>query len=112
MVLKGRGMDARGKGSADMVMNGKLIEKDGGTEVDYSMEVSVTGMLAQFGSRLITDVSDQVVNQFIANFKNQLSGGAETEEQAGGSSMDAASLMGNMVKSKISGLFKGKKEDS
>ena len=72
MVLKGKGVDPKGKGSADMVMNGVLTEKDGGTEVNYTMEVSIIGMLAQFGSRLINDVSDQLLNQFVDNFKNKL----------------------------------------
>lgn len=114
MVLKGRGMDAKGKGSADMVMHGNLTEKDGGTEVEYSMEVSVTGMLAQFGSRLITDVSNQVVNQFIANFKREVGAAAGSDDvaSAGDKSIDAASLMGSMVKDKIGGLFKGKKGDA
>ncbi len=110
MLLKGRGLDAKGKGSADMIMNGKLKEKDGGTEVEYSMEVSITGMLAQFGSRLITDVSNQVVNQFISNFKSQLSGEAPAET-SGGSSMNAAGLMGSVIKNKVSGLFGGKKDE-
>lgn len=72
MRLKGKGLDSKGKGSADMVMNGKAYEKDGGSEVDFSMEVSVTGKLAQFGSRLITDVSNQLFDQFVANFKKKL----------------------------------------
>ena len=110
MVLNGKGMDARGKGSADMVMNGKLIEKDGGTDVEYSMVVSVTGMLAQFGSRLINDVSNEVVNQFIRNFKAELSG-EEAEEEGKPQSLNAASLVGNVVKSKIGGIFGGKKEE-
>lgn len=111
MILKGRGLDAKGKGSADMVMNGKLTTVDSGTEVNYTMEISIVGMLAQFGSRLVTDVSNQVVNQFINNFKQKLDGGEAAADSAGGSSLNAASLMGSVVKSKISGIFGGKKED-
>jgi carbon monoxide dehydrogenase subunit G len=74
MVMKGKGLDSKGKGSADMTMNGRLAEKDGGTEVDCSMEISITGMLAQFGSRLITDVSNSVFDQFVSNFKDLLAG--------------------------------------
>ncbi|MCB0552435.1 MAG: SRPBCC family protein, partial [Phaeodactylibacter sp.] len=44
MQLLGKGLDSKGKGSADMLMNGKLVEKDGGTEVTCSMEVTITGM--------------------------------------------------------------------
>lgn len=117
MILKGRGLDAKGKGSADMVMNGRLAPTgNGGTEVQYNMEVAITGMLAQFGSRLITDVSNQVVDQFIGNFKSKLNddgdGSAETAAPAQGNSINAASLMGSVVKNKISGVFKGKKKEA
>ncbi|GJM35726.1 MAG: carbon monoxide dehydrogenase subunit G [Saprospiraceae bacterium] len=113
MVLSGRGLDSKGKGSADMVMNGKLKAKEGGgTEVFNSMEVSVTGMLAQFGSRLITDVSEQMIKQFVSNFKDKLNISGQTEDpsEKKDNSIDGVSLMGAVVKSKIDGLFKGNKE--
>ena len=72
MVLKGRGLDSKGKGSADMIMNGSLTEAGGKTHVDFSMDITIIGMLAQFGSRLINDVSDQLLNQFVDNFRNKL----------------------------------------
>ena len=92
MVMQGKGTDTKGKGGADMLMNGNLSEKDGGTEVVCSMEVTVTGMLAQFGSRLITDVSGSVFDQFVGNFKKKLSG-EEVDN-----SMSAGSMVGSMVK--------------
>ncbi len=76
MVLKGRGLDSKGKGSADMLMNGTLTEVDGKTNVKFSMDITIVGMLAQFGSRLINDVSDQLLNQFVANFKKKLAAAA------------------------------------
>jgi len=76
MVLKGRGLDSKGKGSADMIMNGTLIEADGKTNVKFSMDITIVGMLAQFGSRLINDVSDQLLNQFVANFRKKLTAAA------------------------------------
>ena len=72
MVLKGRGLDSKGKGSADMIMNGVLKEEGGKTQVNFSMDITIVGKLAQFGSRLINDVSDQLLNQFVKNFSNQL----------------------------------------
>jgi len=72
MVLKGRGLDSKGKGSADMIMNGILKEEGGKTQVNFSMDITIVGKLAQFGSRLINDVSDQLLNQFVKNFANQL----------------------------------------
>lgn len=79
MVLKGRGLDSKGKGSADMIMNGDLSESDGQTHVKFSMDITIVGMLAQFGSRLINDVSDQLLNQFVTNFQNKLDSEAPSE---------------------------------
>jgi len=62
------------------------------------MEINVSGMLAQFGSRLINDVSNQVFDQFVNNFKTQLAGG-EID-----STLSAGSLVGGVIK----GIF-GKK---
>jgi len=99
MSLKGTGTDTKGKGGAEMTMNGILLEKDGQTEVQVTMDVSITGMLAQFGSRLINDVSNHVFDQFINNFKAQLAG------QEVDNSLRAGSMMGTMIK----GMFGGKK---
>jgi len=98
MVLNGKGNDSKGKGNAEMTMNGQLTEKDGGTDINVSMEVNISGMLAQFGSRLINDVSNQIFDQFINNFKAQLSGG-EVDN-----TLSAGSLVGGVIK----GIF-GKK---
>lgn len=76
MTLKGRGLDSKGKGSADMLMNSALTEIDGGTEVDCSMQITIVGKLAQFGARLINDVSDQLFDQFVTNFQNKLAADA------------------------------------
>ncbi|MCI4671044.1 MAG: SRPBCC family protein [Bacteroidia bacterium] len=97
MVLSGTGMDSKGKGSAGMTLNSSLTSKDPKlTEVGYNMDVTVTGKLAQFGSRLIVDVSDQLADQFIAKFKAALAEEAAQEAahenvaaEAGGGSATA-----------------------
>lgn len=104
MVLIGKGIDSKGKGSADLTMNGSLIEKDGATSVKFIMDISISGMLAQFGARLIKDVSDQLLGQFVNNFKDKLSG-KEIDNTMSGSSM-----MGSVLKSTIGGIFGGDKK--
>lgn len=99
MILKGAGTDNKGKGGADMTMNGVLSEKDGGTEVNVTMDISITGMLAQFGSRMIQDVSNQVFDQFVSNFKAQLEGGE----------IDSKLKTGSLVGTAIKSLFGGNK---
>jgi len=69
MVLSGKGLDSKGKGSADMKMVGTLNESNGLTNVEFNIDITIIGKLAQFGSRLINDVSDQLLNQFVSNFK-------------------------------------------
>ena len=96
MLLRGKGLDSKGKGNAEMAMNGSAVTTDEGTEVDFKMVVNIQGTLAQFGSRLINDVSAQLMDQFVDNFKKLLSGD-EIDN-----SLKAGSMMGSVVK----GLFK------
>jgi carbon monoxide dehydrogenase subunit G len=70
--ILGKGQDVRGKGSAQMKMTGKLRAVDGGTEVINTSELNVVGILAQMGSRVITEVSNIMFEQFVNNFRKQL----------------------------------------
>jgi carbon monoxide dehydrogenase subunit G len=110
LILKGMGMDDKGKGSADMLLTAKLSANGNQTEVQYSMEVSISGMLAQFGSRLISDVSNSVADQFSNNFKNKAEGG-EVASNESDNSLNALSMAGSILKNKVSGLFGGNKEE-
>ncbi len=100
MSLKGLGVDEKGKGNAEMTMDCSLVEKAANlTQVSVSMDISITGMLAQFGSRLITDVSGSVFDQFVNNFKALLDG------KPIDNTLNAGSVAGNLVK----GIFGGNK---
>jgi carbon monoxide dehydrogenase subunit G len=101
MTLNGKGLDSKGKGSADMIMISQLKEVEGGTVLIFNMEISISGMLAQFGSRLINDVSDQLLNKFIENFKHKLAG------QQVDNTMKASAMMGTVLKSTMGGIFGG-----
>ena len=71
--IRGKGQDVRGKGGASMKMTGSLRAlPDGGTEVISVSEVSVVGILAQVGSRMIHEVSNVMFQQFVVNFQEQL----------------------------------------
>ena len=87
--LFGKGQDVRGKGSASMKMTGKLNAVSAGeTEVVGVSEVNVVGMLAQFGARMINDVSDVIFEEFTKNFQQQLQ--QEAVAQASGSAAPPA----------------------
>jgi len=115
MTLKGRGLDTKGKGSADMLMQSSLQSTATGTSVDCSMQISIVGKLAQFGARLINDVSDELFNQFVSNFQAKLAADATGEETVaapageGDNSLNAFSLLINLIKNWLSKLFGGAK---
>jgi len=75
MEIEGRGTDTKGKGGANMEMTGKLIDNgDGTTGVTGDSMVTIQGMLAQFGSRMIEDVSNQLFVQFTETLRTKLEG--------------------------------------
>lgn len=89
--LTGRGLDVRGKGGADMRMTSRLVERGPGeTEVMVTSEVSVTGILAQFGRGMIQDVSDQMFEKFTEGMRAELEGGGQGAGKA--DALDVASL--------------------
>jgi len=81
--ILGKGQDVRGRGSASMKMTGKLRALDGGgTEVTSISELNVVGILAQLGSRVITEVSNIMFAEFTRNFQTQLEGLATASQPA------------------------------
>ena len=61
-----------------MTMTGKLATLAGGaTQVTSTSEVNVVGILAQMGSRVITEVSNIMFDKFSQNFQAQLEQSAD-----------------------------------
>ena len=104
MVFKGRGLDSKGKGSADMVMHSSVVEENGKAKVSMSMDVTIVGMLAQFGSRLINDVSQELLNQMVDNLHTKLDG-VNVDN-----TLKTGAMLGTVAKS-IFGFGKSKDEE-
>lgn len=82
--ILGKGQDIRGRGSASMKMTGKLLAlAEGGTEITSVSEVNVVGILAQMGSRVITEVSNVMFQEFIKNFQARLKQSSDASEVPG-----------------------------
>ena len=75
--IVGSGQDVKGRGGADMKMSSRLVARDGATEVSVVTEVTVTGILAQFGRGMMQEVSDQLFKKFTEKAR------AELEREAG-----------------------------
>ena len=81
MEIEGSGIDTKGKGGANMDMTGKLIDNgEGTTGLTGDSMVTIQGMLAQFGSRMIEDVSNQLFVQFTENLRTRLEGNGKNIE--------------------------------
>ena len=97
LEMEGRGQDVRGKGGASMKMTGTLQATDGGgTRVTAVSEVNVVGILAQFGGRMLTDVSDVIFKQFVDRFQQKLKN-PETEPEGAGGPVKAVRVVGSAL---------------
>jgi uncharacterized protein len=65
MVVKAKGKDKRGNGTAGATVIAQLTPEGTGTAVDVTTELAVTGKPAQFGRGVIQDVSDKLLGQFV-----------------------------------------------
>jgi uncharacterized protein len=110
MELAGSGQDPRGGGGATMKLFSKLTPlPDGGTEITGTNEVTVTGKLAQFGSRMMDDVSNHLFNQFTKSFQQRLSHQGEPTPQES-NAVSALPIAGAVLKGAVKRIF-GKDED-
>ena len=116
MEIEGHGTDTKGKGGANMEMTGKLIDNgDGTTGVTGDSMITIQGMLAQFGSRMIEDVSNQLFVQFTENLRTKLEGNGyniESDQQSDSdNSLSGTAVAGAAIKGavgRIMGAFNKK----
>ena len=79
--IQGKGTDVKGKGGANMDLVGSVKDKDDNlTEVKGEATVTIQGMLAQFGSRMVEDVSNQLFIQFTRSLSSKLEGNQSSSE--------------------------------
>ncbi len=86
LTMEGKGLDTSGKGGANMTMNIKLSTlEEGGTEMQSSMSLSITGRLAQFGGRMIVAVNNKMFDQWATSFTellNEQTSSKDSEEKS------------------------------
>ena len=114
--IEGQGTDTKGKGGATMELVGTLIESETGTtEIKGDSTVTIQGMLAQFGSRMVEDVSNQLFIQFTKSLAAKLEGdGDEADEtESSNKALSGVAVAGAAIKGvsgRLMDKFK-KKED-
>ena len=97
-----------------MNMGLTLNEHETCTEANCKMTVSITGRIAQFGSRMFEAVNNKLFEQFINNFSNLLKQEnweeKTTELHAESELVKATSLVGSVIVSKLKRKFGNKAE--
>ena len=73
LVVEAKGKDKRGNGTAAATAALTMSTAvSGGTDIEVLTDLAVTGKPAQFGRGLIQDVSDKLLDQFVACLQQQL----------------------------------------
>jgi carbon monoxide dehydrogenase subunit G len=82
VVIEARGKDKRGNGTATAVVTASFAESGEQTDVEVLTDLAITGKPAQFGRGVISDVSDKLLDQFLACVSGRFSEGLGTTEEA------------------------------
>src|SRR5262245_23590191 len=70
--LSARARESRGRGAATATIESRLTAMDGGTHVDVTTDLQLTGAVAQYGRGIVQDVTEQMVQSFADCLKKQL----------------------------------------
>ena len=122
LVLKGKGAD-KGGSSASMELEASIEEADGQSVLVGLATVVVNGKFAQFGGRMMVQVSDVILKQFVDNFigkaqalgEEPARGGEELSDKPAvqtasepANELNGLEIFWALIKSWLGGLF-GKK---
>ena len=81
--LIAKGQDSKGSSSASMDLTASIRSgESSASELTGDAEVTVNGKLANFGGRMMTQVSDQILGQFADNFRARLEASAGSAAEA------------------------------
>ncbi|WP_197382690.1 SRPBCC family protein [Mycolicibacterium mengxianglii] len=64
MVVRGRATDAKGNGSAEATVTMVVTDNAGRSDVTVTTDLELGGRIAQFGSGVISQVSNRILTQF------------------------------------------------
>jgi len=78
--IEAKGKDKRGNGTAAAKVKTVLLADGTGTAVEVSTDLSVTGKPAQFGRGLMQDVSDKLLDRFVACLTDKLTSEPEAAD--------------------------------
>jgi carbon monoxide dehydrogenase subunit G len=74
VVLRAKARELRGRGGAEATLRSSLAEADGGTRVSIVTDLTLRGVVAQYGRGVVADVASQLTDEFAACIASRLRG--------------------------------------
>ncbi|CDO30565.1 SRPBCC family protein [Mycolicibacterium porcinum] len=74
MVVRGQASDRKGNGSAQATVTMSACERGTHTEVTVRTDLELDGRIAQFGSGVISQVSNRIIGQFVRRLNTMIVG--------------------------------------
>jgi uncharacterized protein len=72
IVVDAAGADEKGRGQASMLVTATLAQARGGTRVEVTQDLRLSGAAAQYGRGMISDVSAVLMRDFASNMQNRI----------------------------------------
>jgi carbon monoxide dehydrogenase subunit G len=72
ITVDAHGADRKGRGQAALGLDAGLNAVPGGTRVDVSMDLQLSGAAAQYGRGMVNDVTSVLLDDFATNLQNRL----------------------------------------
>jgi carbon monoxide dehydrogenase subunit G len=73
-TIRGKGNDTKGRGQAAATVDFVLVDHNGGTRVNVTTDLNMTGMVAQYGraSGLMKEIAGAIMGQFAENLRKEI----------------------------------------
>jgi carbon monoxide dehydrogenase subunit G len=72
ITVDASGADRKGRGQAQLALTAALVPLGGGTRVDVSLDLTISGAAAQYGRGLVADVTAVLLDDFAVNMQSRL----------------------------------------
>ncbi|ODR14840.1 SRPBCC family protein [Mycolicibacterium porcinum] len=83
MAVRGQASDRKGNGSAEATVTMSACERGTRTEVTVRTDLELGGRIAQFGSGVISQVSNRIIGQFVRRLNTMIVGADGIQSAAG-----------------------------
>jgi carbon monoxide dehydrogenase subunit G len=82
MVVRGRASDRKGNGTAEATVTMVAVDHRGSSDVTVTTDLELGGRIAQFGSGVISQVSNRILSQFARRLNAMIAGPVQDSSPA------------------------------